>query len=211
MNKEYITELANRLVADGEIAQIDLEVFVDMFNFDKVDEVFLPTTELSTGTLKKQRLARFKLAGYLWNKSDEFWLKQEQEWLDDQRSVNGSTKDDSKDEPADVIAVLLLTQIYAASYQVYLLNKNEDLESMNLFEAKVAFALLSLNQILRNAVLKGLARTTKVNGNNLYDTLRDEGVVIGCSGKFLPNPKASLVEVLSFFLPENINPDIYKK
>lgn len=182
----------------------DLDILAKLLKVSEIKNEFLPKKELATGTLKDQRIAQFDLAGRLWGKDRRFWLDQEALWLKEMRETTGSTQDEGKDDFKDVVSVQILTTIYAVVYDYHLFTIGE----FSQFELE--FALESANLALKQTVLKGLARSTVIDGKNMYTSVKNTGIRVGGSGLYLPDPTKNLPLLLSFFLPENINPDIYK-
>ncbi len=204
MNQNYLKYFAQRIFFRSDITVFDLDILAKLLKVGEIKKEFLPNKELATGTLKDQRIAQFDLAGRLWGKDRRFWLDQEAQWLKEMREMTGSTQDDGKDDFKDVVSVQILTTIYAVVYDYYLFTIGE----FSQFELE--FALESANIALKQTVLKGLARSTVIDGKNMYTAVKNTGIRVGGSGLYLPDPAKNLPLLLSFFLPENINPDIYK-
>ncbi len=203
-NDFYITAIAAKLVDQNGLEIRDLNFFASLIKFDEIRLEYLPTDSLSKGSLKDQRKARFELAEKLWGKNRQFWLEQESAWLQAMRERTGSSQEDGKEDYQDVVSVLILTTIYTLTYIYYQFLQNKISQEVLLFCLKAA------NDDLLTPLLKGLARSTKVGEINLYNEVRDLGLRVGGSGKYLPDPEVNLPKLLSFFLPEHINQDIYK-
>lgn len=203
MDQEYLNSLADRLSKRKDLTIIDLDMIMKMFQVQKIKPRYLPTSGLSKGTLKDQRIAQFKLAGDLWSKDRQFWLDQEALWLKNMREMTGSTQDDGKDDFKDVVSVQILTTIYAVVCDYYLFTIGE------FSQVHLEFALESANIALKQIFLKGSARSTVIDGKNMYTTIKNTGLRVGGSGLYLPDPSKNLPILLTLFLPENINQDIY--
>lgn len=203
MNKLLLIDLANKLSQRSDLTVSDLDLLAKLIRIDEIAPEFLPTKELSTGTLKNQRLAQFELAEKLWGKDRKFWLDQESVWLKEMREVTGSTQDEGKDDFKDVVSVRILMSIYAAVYAYHQFIDNK------LSQFEFEFAIECLNLALKQTIQKGYARSTLVDGKNLYTTIKNMGLRVGGSGLYLPDPVKNLPLLFFLFLPENINQDIY--
>ncbi len=204
MDNEYLALLASRLVKRQDLTVIDLDFLAEVLQPSQINDKFLPKEDLSKGTIKDQRNARFGLAENLWGKDRQFWLNQESQWLEAMRKKTGSSQDDGKDDFQDVISVTILTTIYTAVYSYHLFSVGK------ITQDELQNDLESANLIIKQAIFKGVLRSTTINGKNAYNLTRDRGMRAGGSGKYLPDPEVNLFTLLTFFLKDSINQDIYK-
>ncbi len=203
MDNNYLASLTSRLVKREDLTVIDLDFLASVLKPGQINDLYLPKEDLSKGTIKDQRKARFSLAEKIWGKDRQFWLNQESDWLEAMRKKTGSSQDDGKDDFQDVVSVTILTTIYTAvySYHLFSIGKISQDELQNDLE--------SANLIIKQSVFKGVLRSTKINGKNAYNLTRDRGMRAGGSGKYLPDPEVNLPTLLHIFLAE-IKEDIYK-
>lgn len=207
-------EIARRIVVDGVgLSASDLKSISDNLDFGRMKADYLPPNNLSEKSNPKRRTFQFEYLKKLFECEPERWLQNEKDWLQDQRDRVGLTLEDGKDGLDDVVSVAILSQIIAASYRLYQIEKGEygsDPESIDML---IRITLRSVNQVIGNPVLKGYARSQRLETSKSKDTayslLSSTGVVIGVSGKYLPDPENTLWRLLTLLHKDAITKDAY--
>lgn len=205
---KYWTGLAIR-IAKGktELNRYHLLIIVDQIDFKNMKPEFLPNSDLAVRNTKGQKRAGLKLVEDLWGLTSKDLMKLERGWLDGVRQRSGfKTKDDSKDDETELVTPQLLARIVAVAYVYYSETHSKDYQKL------CDEARYSLNLFIANSCHKGRTRATILESNSaIYNKLRDLGVIVGCSGMFLPDPETSLPHIFSLLMREKLRPEVYRE
>lgn len=208
-------ELA-RQIAQGQsqLTHNDLKEIATALDFSKFKKEFLPSAQLADKSPKKSKHYSIIYISRLWNITPEKLMKLETKWLKAARQISGSSKNDDKDVPDDLVTPQIVSRIIALAYFIYQVESGEMKMAKKVSQSIIRESLIGINVFLANPTLKGRVRMTKIRVGkkmvNAYDFLMSHGVLVGYYGKFLPNPTVSLPYIFSLFSRSKLREEVYK-
>jgi hypothetical protein len=201
--KVYWTKTSNRIVMGGRLEDSDLYSLGDLITISRFKPEFLPSEFLVSGQPFERKETTFSMAKNLWGVHPETWLSLERKWLAQARKVSGSQETGGKDKFSDVVSPEILLQILAAIKLVH--DDKRD-------KVVTREVVLALNTYLQSVIGKGRSRMEMVGGLPVYSMLKNGGLSYGyAGGKYLPNPKVALPELLAFFYMNSFRNEVYQK
>lgn len=199
--RQHWTEVGVFVAMGNMLSYSDLYAIYDNVEIQNLDSKVLPGRALVVGTPTERKDNSFLLAETIWGITPGDWLKMENNWLKDSRSISGSVVTEGKDKIYDVVSTEILLGLISAAK---LVTENRDGGDISC-EAHTA-----VNLILAEACAKGRARMLKVEGTSVYSVLKNNGLMFGLGGgKYLPNPERSLPELLLMLRKSRIRPEVY--
>ncbi|HOX96330.1 MAG TPA: hypothetical protein PLI45_03025 [Candidatus Woesebacteria bacterium] len=194
------TEIGREAATGGQLNISHLKAIYDNLDLAHINPALLPDGQTVLSKKSERRNAIFTIAENLWGLSPKEWLDQENDWLKEARQISGSTEVEGKDKIEDVVSAELLIRILATVKVV-----SEESHSHTI----VSEAINALNLVLGEACAKGRTRMIIRDGISVYARLHRSGVMFGGSGKYLPYPQKSLVELFKLLRKEMISPEAY--
>lgn len=205
-------------IADGtnSLTAKDVAEIAQALDFTSFKDDFLPKANLADKSPKNSKhYSMVYICQLFKGMTPEKLMKLETGWLKQAHKISGSSKNDEKDVPADLVTPQIISRIIALAYFLHNLEIGKIKVSKSAADWMVRKSLVGINVFLVNPTLKGDVRMTKVKVGkkwvNAYDFFMKNGVLVGYYGKFLPNPQVSLPYIFSLFHRDALRPEVYKK
>ena len=205
-----------QMIAQGQsqLTHNNMKEIAGALDFSKFKKEFLPGAELADKSPKKSKHYSLVYISRLWDTTPEKLMKLETKWLKQAREISGSSKNDEKDVPDDLVTPQIISRIIALAYFIYQVDSGELKMSKSASDFIVRESLIGINVFLVNPTLKGRVRMTKIKVGrkwvNAHDYLMSRGVIVGYYGKFLPNPTVSLPYIFALLNRNKLREEVYK-
>jgi len=216
LNSEW-QELAQN-IARGytSIGRREMVQIMTWLNFDAMNSDFLPKGNLADRNTNSQKWAAVNYVVKLWDVSIESLAKIELGWVEDVIRRHGKSLDDEKKSPEELVTPQILARVIAVAHTYYLAQNGKLAVTDQATQYLCQSALNSLNVFVASSCLKGDTREVMVEVEPgvfipAYNALRKHGVLIGASGKYLPDPVASLPLIFSMFHRDSLREVVYVK
>ncbi len=194
----------------------DVAAIAEALDFSSFNPKYLPQANLADKSPKNSKhYSIVYICNLFKGMTPEKLMKLETGWLKQAHKISGSSNNDEKDVPADLVTPQIISRIIALAYFLHRLETGKIKVSKSAADWMVRKSLAGINVFLVNPTLKGEVRMTKVRVGkkwvNAYDFFMQNGVLVGYYGKFLPNPQVSLPYIFSLLHRDALRPEVYKK